>query len=219
MIGAVVAAALWIRREPPPPAPQPPTHPAFSSIAVGVAGWLLLFTIGQVVTPLIVLARSNALMFASNPLWNMGRAGAMFRPLIMFERGFFLAKLAVPIIGVALIVKRSRFAPRFWVAFFAYATAFIAFDLVADWVLVNQLVREFGAEITATFRLGASNALTSNLRGIAFSLIWGAYWTRSVRVRATFGSGGLDRGVVALVAPVSAPQPAEMTETGPTAGG
>ena len=53
-----------------------------------------------------------------------------------------------------------------------------------------------GAEVGAGFRAGASKEIPTSLRLVLFALVWSAYWSRSVRVRATFGSGALDRGYI-----------------------
>src|SRR5262249_37250424 len=154
-------APLLIRRRPWPPAPVPPAYPAFSSVPVGISGWLLLFTIGQIATPLTIIGRSGP-MFESldnSPLWDAGGFVWFLRPLIVIERLIRMMQVALPVIGVILIVRRSRFTPRFWVAYFSVMFAYTMTDIVCGDVMADQFSLLLAPHTFAEFRAGTSRAM------------------------------------------------------------
>jgi len=199
LLGVVFALARWVRREPWPPLPTPPAYPAFSSAPVGISGWLLLFTFGQIVVPLIGLARSWHTVFSpfsNNPLWDAHGVAWFVRPLIASEKLFPILHLALQPVGVVLIVRRSRFAPRFWAGFLITLATYLVLDAAVAQALAASLTDVVGREIGQGFALAASHATITNVRNAGFAIIWATYWCRSTRVRMTFGSVGLDRPVI-----------------------
>ena len=206
LIAIGISLGRWIRRTPAPAAPADgAAWRAFPSRLSGVGGWLLLFTIGQSVGILVWLARARSSL--DEYAGGIGIAAAVpgLEPLIVLEAAMFLLGLAIAVVGLFLIMRRSAYAPRFWFASLASICAYQVLDLVAMQSINPRLVQLVGAKALAGT---GSTEIASEVRLLIVGLIWLAYWSKSQRVRETFGAAALDRAVITPeTASVIAPEP------------
>jgi hypothetical protein len=190
--GMIVAVLLvlvvqWVRRA--PEITIDPQVDAFEDHRV--AGWLALFAAGQTVGLLVMLTRSvHFLDFIDQGTWRIGAVVPGLRGLLAIEKLMFLVQLVAPAVGLYLIAKRSRFAPRYWFAYLAAVGTFAAFDTGTGlWVehVVDRIFPSGGSDDQT--RQGTH---AMNLRAVLISILWCCYWARSTRVRARFGQRALD---------------------------
>lgn len=200
-LGLVAGAARWVRRFP------PPDSPIGTSLAepVGVSGWLALFMIAQILAAVVMAVRLPAtLAQVSGPIWQLGHAAALFQPLLVMETLVHVGQIIVPPVGVYLIGTWNRYAPRFWFAYLSCVAVYVLADMAG-----GELIRSQLATLTGENPLDSSadtrQEVRNNVRALAGAVLWAAYWARSLRVRATFGSCALDKpfGVQSVVAPVA----------------
>jgi hypothetical protein len=166
-------------------------------------GWLALFSAGQCVNIVFMIVHSAGFLdVVKDGGWSSGAAIPGLHGLLVVEKTAFLVRLSAPVVGLYLIAKRSRFAPRFWFAYMASLGVYAAFDLASGaWIeaSVDDLLNPAG-------RFDARRASTheANLRLVLTAILWSCYWARSTRVRARFGQRALDEPApsVPLVAPV-----------------
>jgi hypothetical protein len=185
----VLAVARWIRREPLPP--LPPQGDAWSAFARlrCISGFLAWFLIGQSVAPVIALARLPAATDMIRDSWPLGALSPLMHPLLVLELVFHVAQVIVPLGGVFLIIKRSRFAPRYWFAYLAVLALYAVVDIGGAAIFSDQLAHYVPTD--ASSNAEQAGARSSNLRLLLWSAVWALYWLRSERVRATFGSTAL----------------------------
>jgi len=190
---AIVVAVLltlavrWVRRA--PEITIDPRTDAFENHRIG--GWLALFSAGQIVAIALALGRStNFFDFIDRGSWSSGAAIPGLHGLLVVEKIAFLVQLTAPAVGLYLIARRSRFAPRFWFAYFAFVGAYAAVDLaIGAWIesSVDSLLHaDRSGDATR------QNTHSTNLRALLAALLWCSYWARSTRVRARFGQRALD---------------------------
>jgi len=150
----------------------------------------------------MMLTRSaHFLDFIDKGTWRIGAVVPGLRGLLVIEKLMFLVQLAAPAVGLYLIAKRSRFAPRYWFAYLAAVGTFAAFDIGTGlWVeySIDHVLHSDGSDDQTRQSMHAMN-----LRAVLIAILWCCYWARSKRVRARFGQGALD------VAPASVPVVAE----------
>jgi hypothetical protein len=211
---AIAAAARWTRA-----APASPTagEESDTPIAAGrplprVSGWLSLFLFGQCVALFMALANLAELPASIRDGFKLGAVIVALRPLLVLESAMSLLLPVSIVIGIVLIVRRDRHAPRFWFAYLALSAAYLVVDLVVGEYLNAQLTRLLGSGYTDAPSVRGSST-TAMLRQILVTVVWALYWVRSERVRATFGSAALDR----TARPVMHPEAAAVTAPAPAA--
>jgi hypothetical protein len=168
----------------------------------GVGGWLALFTAGQIVGLLVMPLRGvHFLDIIEKGTWHVGAVIPGLRGMLVVEKLVFLVQVTAPPVGLYLIAKRSRFAPRYWFAYLAAVGIFSAYDLAAGaWVsaAAERVLSSDGSADTTT-----QTAQTANLRNVLTTILWSCYWARSKRVRARFGQCAHDEPPTSL--PAAAP--------------
>lgn len=182
---AVVLLARWIRRAPAAAAD------AADGPRIPIGGWLTFFMVAQVLGILASTARLGMVHEEYVGGLAVGAAIPVMQPLIVLETIMQLASGVVAAGGLWLTAKRSRYAPRYWLAYFGTVAAYVVVDLFATRGLNAQLTLLVGTSDTMQAEAGAT---TRNLlRQLAVVAAWAAYWVRSRRVRTTFGAAALDR--------------------------
>jgi hypothetical protein len=190
--GIVVAILLtlavrWIRRT--PQITRDAQTDAFEDHRI--AGWLALFSLGQAAAIVMALVRSTKFLdFIERGSWSSAAAIPGLHGMLVVEKLAFLVQLTAPAVGLYLIARRSRFAPRFWFAYFAFVGTYAALDLgMGAWIessVDGLLHADRSGDATR------QSTHTKNLRALLAALLWCSYWARSARVRARFGQRALD---------------------------
>ena len=192
LLALVIAAAgaRWVLRQPAPPGP--PTDEYIADQPVGIRGWLTLFIIGQSIAFVVHAVRfPEALEGISGVAWHLGPVASLMRPMLVFETAFHVLQLLAPVVGLYLIVRRNRYAPRFLFAYMSAAAVFVVVDMATLPLLSRQLAPfQEGVDPNAE----TNKASRENLRALIGSILWAGYWVKSRRVRVTFGSNALNRG-------------------------
>jgi hypothetical protein len=149
----------------------------------GVGGWLGLFALGCVVSPLwSFYTLFTEWSLTRTPDW--GRATSSF-PGLSFTVGFeLLGGLLVAVALLALFAALMRTHPDTA----SIAVVVLTFTLVYE---AGQLALLYSVYSGSVYRGGLSDELSKSsaslLRSIVWALIWLWYFFRSKRVRATFG--------------------------------
>lgn len=193
---AVAWLARWIRRAPQPVVGEAaaadsaqtsgPSKPKLS----GISGWLAFFVIGQVLGLIVTLARLGAIREYADSI-GVGAAVTGMQPLVVFELASQILAPLVALAGIILIVRRSRYAPRYWFGYLTFSAIVLAVDLLLAAYMSSELQRLIGAAyMEATAKDDDSGEM---FRQLVMSIVWALYWVRSERVRATFGAAALDR--------------------------
>lgn len=200
---AIISAAwlaLWIRRT-----PEPVIGDAGIAVAApegvreyaGISGWLALFVAGQVIGAVPLLMRLRELRTDYDGGMGVGAAVRGMQSMVVLEVAMQLVAPVIMFVGVVLIVRRDRYAPRYWSGYFALSAVYLAVDLTFTAFTESELKRLLGAGYDASAARGDAVARTM-IRQIIVSLLWALYWVRSRRVRATFGAAALDRTAFAV---------------------
>jgi len=148
----------------------------------GIGGWLILVVIGLVLTPFRVG------YFLLTTHWPIFRDGAwpilttpgteayhpLWGPLIVFEIVGNLGCIALAVIGLWLLLRKSRHAPRAVTGLLAWAALFGVIDYFA-----GDLIPAVAAEPDP-------NDLGQLARTLVSAAIWIPYFRLSRRVKATF---------------------------------
>jgi hypothetical protein len=211
---AIAAATRWTRA-----APVAPTAGDDSGTPIAadrplprISGWLSLFLFGQCIALLVALGSLVKLPASVRDGFKLGAVVVALRPLLVLESAMYVLLPASIVIGIVLIVRRDRHAPRFWFAYLVLSAVYLAVDLAIGEYLNAQLTVLLGSGYTDAPSVRGSSTMAM-LRQILFTVAWALYWARSERVRATFGAAALDRTArlvmqpdVAVVAAAPAPR-------------
>jgi Protein of unknown function (DUF2569) len=148
----------------------------------GIAGWLLLFAIGMVVRPILLvldlfdtywtLAKTEGIGLIFDPSSEYFRGGLLI--FIMFELIANIILVGATIYQLILFFKRSRSFPKF----FIWVTGCGLLLLLVDGVIGHQFIPD-----EPMFDPEASRDL---VRSFVSAAIWIPYVLVSKRVRATF---------------------------------
>jgi len=185
--------ARWILRAPARSTSSTPATP-FRRDLEGVGGWLAFFVLGQSVTALLALVRIPELWSSiAEGTWDLGGALGGVRWLLVLESVFHVGRIAIPVVGIYLIARRKRTAPRLWYAYLLTLLAYALTDIIAAESMRQQLMAIFARERAEQVSAEMLKAARLNIQLTIFALIWAAYWVKSDRVRLTFGHGALDR--------------------------
>jgi len=157
------------------PAPRGVADPALA----GIGGWLWLYAIAVLLTPLGVLRHLWMDLAAyGNSGWSTYAVfgGAhyhpLYAPLLLFELLAQLAMLVASLLLLRLFLARRSSFPRLVLAFYAFLACFQCVDLLLASGLPGH---ELGAQ-----------AMTKPLRALAGVALWTSYVLLSRRVRSTF---------------------------------
>jgi hypothetical protein len=144
----------------------------------GIEGWLLLFTVGLV--PHFLLSGSRILA-AVRGAADAGGPGLILAIVSFVGHG----------VGLLLILRRHRLTP---VYFCGYQPLLIVIALLTPGLATLQATEAVRLGVIASTEqihfLGS--APVRNALVVAVTGVWLGYWMRSQRVRATFGSAGLE---------------------------
>lgn len=195
LILIAVALARWIRAAPRGSAVDGVPWRAPPGRLAGIGGWLLFFVVGRAISLLIWVPQFRTSWQNYGASVGLSTAVPGLQPLIVFETAVAFLGLPLTIIGLVLLFRRSPLAPRYWVAFLAFTAFGSLFDVGAMHFIRPGLLRLVGTTAHSAAKRNAS--LTLALEQAGFSLLWALYWTRSLRVRATFGATALDRSTIA----------------------
>jgi hypothetical protein len=138
------------------------SHPLY-----GVKGWLLVFTVGHFLGPLLNLGRVNSIAFQNNI--SLGQLLSINAPEIFFMKAALLMELALSAVVLYLLfTKNAQFR---LVAIFGRLSFWPLLGLVA----LSQGISETGKTLAVTFFTWAVSCA-----------VWVTYLQRSKRVRVTF---------------------------------
>jgi transglutaminase-like putative cysteine protease len=170
--------SLWfsyrfIYRRDPPETPQAPIEGA----PVGLSGWLILPAISIFIYPFSVAWSSLELMYIFSAVqWSaVGEdSGTAMLVLIVFEVMMNLVMIVVSLLMIAMFVTRRRGFPGLFIRFYLFVVAVSVVDL-----LYLHLLSLPGVEVELV-------DIRELVRLVVFTVIWGSYFARSRRVKATF---------------------------------
>ncbi|MGA7616294.1 MAG: DUF2569 family protein [Thermoanaerobaculia bacterium] len=154
----------------------------------GVAGWMMLFVIGQGLTVTIALAGMKSLLSEfSGEAWRFSARISYLHTLLTLEALMHIGQIILPIIGIALTFRRAPGAPLFWKAYLALLILYAIIDVGASKVVLGDFHRLLPERAWPAVDAAVHGAIVQNVRLFFFSVIWFLYWTVSVRVTNTFG--------------------------------
>lgn len=146
----------------------------------GIGGWLILMTIGLVVTVLsnLLIVATTTRMLGNGNWAEFTTPGAAYYhplmgPLLMFELIGNSAFALSALVMLVLLFTKSRWFPRGMIAMYVASVLFLGADLFIG-MQVPAVAQEIGASVTAL------------VRAIFAAAIWIPYLLVSKRVRNTF---------------------------------
>lgn len=152
---------------------------ASASAPRGLKGWLVLPTIGLVLTPILMaftLHQSSAAWVPEtwHALTTFGGASyhALWAPAMLLELVASIGIIVFAILILVLFFQQRTSAPKFYIAFMIAVPAYAIAALLLQSAIPDVTIQ--ASEIGAVVRGGVS------------SLLWIAYFLRSERVKATF---------------------------------
>lgn len=148
----------------------------------GIGGWMILPMLGLVFSPLLM---SYHLWHDILPIFTDGTFSAittpghpayhhLWAPLLPLEFAGNVFLIALALVTLVLILRKSRLAPRFAIAWFAS----VALIQTADYFASNL--------IPLIAEQDDSEQLKLMVRGIIAACLWIPYFLVSKRVKATF---------------------------------
>lgn len=167
------------------------TPPIPSSVRgpIGIRGFLLFFTVGQIAAVLFGLTQVPALLegFTADA-WALGNSSPVYRPMVIIEAIAQLATIGCGAVGLWLIFRKDARAPRFYRVFLAAVVGYGLIELSGMYLVYSDLLELAVQAGQPTQELEGlqQEANTTAVRGIAYSFIWLAYWHNSKRVSNTF---------------------------------
>jgi hypothetical protein len=186
------ACVRWVLTAPTPHAEA--LRDPFGIGETSVGGWLALFAFGQVVgIAMVAYECRNLLDFLGNGTWELGAAVPGLRGVVVVEKLVTITRLVAMIVGLRLIMIRSRYAPRFWFAYLVLVAAYLLADQAAAPWLESQSRAVAGPPRSDGFDATSTRPHLSGLQSTVVLLLWSWYWCNSARVRARFGLGALDK--------------------------
>lgn len=149
---------------------------------VGIGGWLILVVLGLVLNPLLI---TKSLIVDFLPLFTQGTweqlttpgTGAyhpFWQPLLLFEIGSNLCLMALAIICLVHLFRKSHRTPKLMIS---YLTA-QAIVVVIDFFL-GDLIPTVAAQ-------SGTEEVKGMVRALAAAAVWIPYFCVSKRVKATF---------------------------------
>ncbi len=148
----------------------------------GIGGWLILVVIGLVISPIRIS------QFMLTTYWPIFRDGtwsvlttpgteayhALWAPLIFFEIIGNLGSIALALVTLWFLVRKSRRTPNLAIGWLIWATAFVVIDFFAA-----DLIPAVAAQ-------SDPDSVKELVRSIVGAAIWVPYFLVSKRVKATF---------------------------------
>jgi hypothetical protein len=148
----------------------------------GIGGWLILVVIGLLISPIRIcyhlvtvhwpIFRDGAWPILTTPGTEVYHA--LWAPLIAFEIAGNLLTLALGLVTLWFLVRKSRLTPILAITWLMVNTAFV----VADYFAANL--------IPAIAAQSDPDSTKELLRSIVAASIWIPYFLLSKRVKATF---------------------------------
>ncbi len=177
LLTLVIAGLLGYRfiYFPDPPVPQPAAE--FDPKLVGLSGWLILPAISTFLFPFGLIWGARELMYLfSAAQWSALAEDAGFGLLawLVSEVVLNVTMLVLSLFMIAMFVSRRRGFPRLFISFYIFVLVFTGGDL-----LILHFMGLHGVEVELT-------DVQEFLRLLVYTVIWGSYFARSRRVKATF---------------------------------
>ena len=144
----------------------------------GIGGWLILPTLGLVLTPFLGL---TTIMQSLPVLQGLGQLPVAQGTFIVFELviNVLFQAVAPVFLLIQLFQKRSTF-PKFYQIFLALNLGFIVLDLCLAYALFKDVFDSGAAQ------MWDRDTMRAVAQGVIGCAIWIPYMSRSVRVRNTF---------------------------------
>ncbi len=162
---------IYLRDPPKPPAQQIETKPA------GISGWLILPAISIFLFPFTVAWTSLDLLYIfSAAQWAAVAedSGTAMLALVVFEVAMNIVMIVVSLLMIVMFVTRRRGFPRLFIRFYLFVLAVNVADLLFVHLLSIPGIKVEELDINQLFRM------------VVYLAIWGSYFARSQRVKATF---------------------------------
>ena len=156
---------------------------------VGIRGFLLLFTVGQIVALLINGAQLPSLLEGFAPdVWALGNSIPAYRPMVVIEALGQVAIIGCGAIGLWLLLRKDVRTPRFYRIFLAFVVGYGLIELGGSHLVYSDFIElaTQAGQPTQDLEGLRREASTTALRMIAGCLVWGLYWRKSKRVANTF---------------------------------
>jgi len=154
--------------------------PKSTKIDGGIKGWLAIFTIGALLTPLRMLWDVASSLSGYKEIWKLG-----YQPIVVIEVLGNLVFFVGSIYGIRLLLTLRRSAKKFYLLFLAGNFLFLFLDNIVSRYMLDDLVSK--NMITPAVSLDIQNSLVPDLeRGFLVAIIWIPYLLKSKRVKATF---------------------------------
>ena len=144
----------------------------------GIGGWLILPTIGLVLTPLQGLMQLSEYAGLGENFQFLTSAQGAF--VILEIIGNVAITLALPVFLLYLLFNKRRAFPRVYVIWAAANLLFIIVDLIAAKALFGEAFEAAGMELLDR------ETVQAILRAIVLVALWVPYMLNSRRVRNTF---------------------------------
>jgi len=150
--------------------------------ALSIGGWLLLVGFGLIVSPfrsVYFLVTTYWPIFSGGQWEQLTRVGGqayhpLWAPLLIGELVGTSVHILVGAVTLALFLKKSRRTPKWAIAWFGFAAAF---------VLVDHAIAGF---IPAVSRANNTGEMSEAARTVITAAIWIPYFLVSKRVKKTF---------------------------------
>ncbi len=160
-----------------PAAPLEPANPAL----IGIGGWLVLPLLGLLLLPLAILflIGASADVYFGTRWGELTRVGgedyhSMWAPALLLELVGLLVQLVFGVLLLILLLKKRSSLPRVYIGYMVVTTTLA----LSIFVLVGQLPDD---------QLELRKEATQDLiAGLVELLVWGIYFSVSVRVKSTF---------------------------------
>lgn len=192
MITLFVLLCGWVLAAPPPGA-LPAARTPLARELRGVSGWMALFLVGQGLVTLLSFGQLGEVrqsLFGGT--WVLAGAIPWMRAVLVAEAVAHVLRMVIAPIGIVATLKRWHGTPRLWFAYLALLGMYAVGDITASASLADSMRLMMGSALGADWRKATDSAMLLNLRLALFVVIWIGYWSRSERVRQTFGRLALD---------------------------